>query len=860
MRLLELWERLEAGERSIEMLPPLRRLATLSMAERGPWLSAAIALAKAEAPELRAAAIALFDGTTAVPGLRHVVDALDDDDEMVRAAAIAALASACVAAPARWAHAIFHARVEVRRAAVPLTPEPARWMLAWARADPQLAELVQGAPWPADALPLLCDLWRLRAVAANDAAAALTAVTVEQLRAHLTLANRRDVGEVARFLVAAEKSATPPKIVSDDALDPLLEILVAAGDAGRAAWGGLRDAIVDPATPELRPRATLSACAVAGRMGWCEPLAQLALIGHAQFLAFPFVPAAMRRAATQVIWARRDALASLPRALVTALLASELVRDEAGAIDLVAAAPVVALLESQRLELLVEAFGEAALHERVHTQPGAWDAVCRLPLEPDHLLWLEQLAHADAELHARASAIAVKRWIGGDPEHVAAATIALEAAPIATSVVLLRDDGEELSSHETTAALVRVMLAAVAVADLPLVLAAAAAGPHDRALPRAVLASLLANNSADVVDHLVSNASAETRTQTLAWIRDVLVPDPALLEALAQRWHTRDDAELRAFAARILRPSAPAPAPRSVVSAIQRLPSAVAERIASCDEAELADAVAPAMSAPCFGLTDALARRARPPAPNLAVCAALLACVDGLAPVARELARFGADDAAFDEAMLHAALALWKNAEAVPPLVDATLIAFDRSALGFAVWLDAEEGGHFGALRFLLGLPSGWTRRITWHAVSQVLSGWTWCGEHRRVARGLTEETLPMLIGMLDTELGESAARIIVALFRGHLVDSELARMRPRVLALAPACTRETLHVLSGWLPLAGITPRGAPSRRVRAALPADERSETRASRDIGHLAQLCRIAGEATVREAVARLIELGV
>lgn len=858
MRLLELWQRLQANEHGADMLPALRELAALDLKQRGPWLPALVSLLGAADAELRAAAIAAFAGTNGVPGLRRIVAALDDDDERVRRAAIAALVVSTTTTPARWAHALFHRRPEVRRAAVIAAPEPARWMLAWARADPSLAALVRDAPWPTDPLPLVADLWRRGALAPEEAATALCIVNVEQLRLYLSLGDRRAPTTVRGFGEAALASSTLPGAVGLDALDPLLEILARAGEAGRAAWGTLLDALLDPAAPDLRLRGAVSACVVAERVGWTESLARLALVADARWLAFGFVPADVRRAAASTVWSHRPAIVAPQDELLRSLLGSALVRDDADRPELRTAAAIASLLGARRLEALLDAFGEEALLERMGADPEAWDAVCRLPLEPDHLVWLARLAELDVEQHARACALAITRWLVGEAEADAAIELALQSGGVATTVALL--DRLEQPGHtlarEHCMRLARTVRG-VAGDELPRVLDVAAARSHEHELARALLAVAIEHDDAGMLDGWVAGTDPATRRAAIVWLRDVLAPSPMLLESLAQRWREHEDAELRAFSARTLRPQAPPPAPRADVVTIGRLADAVADRIATCELAELEQALGPALALPSFGLAAALARRPSPPAPQLSACAALLACVDGLEPVARELGRFGRDDEGFDEALLHAALALWRGSDTVPPLVDAVLVAFERNAVGFATWLEAEEGGVFGALRSLLELPSSWVRRTCWHAAAQVITGWSWRKAHKRVAAGADDAAIDMLASVLDTEVGTAAARILVALQRTRLVDVE--RVRARVLGLAPACTRETLHALSSWLPTAGIRPRDAAPRRVSPALPADERSEARASNDVDALAQLCRTAASATVQAAVARLVELG-
>jgi hypothetical protein len=71
------------------------------------------------------------------------------------------------------------------------------------------------------------------------------------------------------------------------------------------------------------------------------------------------------------------------------------------------------------------------------------------------------------------------------------------------------------------------------------------------------------------------------------------------------------------------------------------------EAIASCDEANLAQAMAPCLDRPVRGLTRALAKRPDPDKESLPVACALMLSLDPLENVDRELARFGSDAEVF---------------------------------------------------------------------------------------------------------------------------------------------------------------------------------------------------------------------
>src|SRR5690349_4546355 len=115
MRDLDLWRRL----RDRVVTPDeLRTLASWTLARRGPYLGGIAALVEHDDPAMRAGAVLALSGARGYPGVVAIVRRLDDADEGVRAAAVAALAATARDAPARYAHAVFHPRAEVRLAAL----------------------------------------------------------------------------------------------------------------------------------------------------------------------------------------------------------------------------------------------------------------------------------------------------------------------------------------------------------------------------------------------------------------------------------------------------------------------------------------------------------------------------------------------------------------------------------------------------------------------------------------------------------------------------------------------------------------------------------------------------------------------
>jgi hypothetical protein len=848
VRELVLWRHLEAGQYTPDVLA-----ATVAAAKdeqvRATLVGHADALCEHTEPAARRAGLALLGGTTGIAGLRRIVAALADADADVRATAVEALARSAVTAPMRFAHALFHARADVRMLAVAAVPERARTLLAWARADPLRRDACAEAPWPEQPLPLMLDLWRRGAVGPAAAAAALTQCTVAAIRAYLALAEQRAPAQCEAFIAASIAGATVEVPAGEDCLDTLFEIIAAIGEA--ASVGPLADAIGDADETALRVRGLVATVAVGRRHGWNESLLRLALRCDARAVALPSIPLAARRTMLPWLWSRSGA--PLPTPVVMRLLEGELVRDDAGVPSLAAAAAVATLLPERRVRALVDAFGEPAVHELATATPTAWDAVCRLPFETAHLWWLDQLEHAVPTAAGLARAVACVRWAAAEREELGRADGPLHRDPVGVALGLLElAVTPPWSESPTSFGLVAQQLAELHRAPLAIrVLPALVACPHDNAFARALLEAIVrAGEGASLLQLPTAGA-----VELVRWLEQVLAPADALVAALARGWRDTADPTLARWVARVSPRDEP-PSRRRAWS-IRRLGTAEQDAIARCDAAALEAALAPALAAPAFGLTDALARRE--PAPSLAACVALVACADGLTPVARELERFGEATAEFADRLRLGVLTMWRDCDAVPPLVDAIAIGFERHAQGFATWLIAEEDGWSGVLLASNALSGRLARRWLWDACASVLLGWMWRGMLAPLRAGFVPAIVPQLIAQLDTELGPSAARILSVLVRSGVARGAVEAATPHVLAAASACTRETLAVLRQWLPLTGVPARSSPARSSPRMLAADARVEAAHGSDLDALARACLRGSEAVVHAAVIRLLELG-
>ncbi len=806
----------------------------------GPWFDHALA-------ERRRAAVALLAGCTGMLALRRLIAALDDHDDTVRAGAVAALASSCAAEPMRWAHALFHPRADVRRLAAAATPDAARVLLPWCWADPELAPWCVDAPWPVEPIALIHDLWRRGGLSPDAAARGLAQCSAEAIREFVTRADARGPAVCAAFLRDAVGATTCPTILGEDCLDALLEMIDGATASG--ALGVLVDAMHGEGRDGLRRRVLTSVCGAAARRGWSPALARLAFDASPVWLAFEFVALEVRVAMLERAWSPGGELDAPPVELVHALMQGPIVRTADGAPVLGRLAALAALLPARRVRPIVDALTEPVAIGLSADDPRGWSAVARLAPETAHLWWLERVADLRPDASLRCRALLWLRWLAHADARALDPNGPFASDPCALAEGLLELDA--IDGLDAAIVALRPALAPMPARWLPRALACSPAPGLAEALLRATI-----EHDAAAFARIARAAGTLAMEQAIDWFDRVLAPGEAQLARIIAEWRAVAHPRVAAFVARSAPP--PTPAPRAPVVGPRRLGGAEADRIASCEPGELDDAVACALETPSFGLSDALARRVHVGA-SLSVAVALVGCADGLVPVARELARFGSDDPEFVEGLRHATATLWRESDAVPPLVDAVLVAFERNAEGLATWFESEDGGYARVLEDALDLPSSLATALLWSGIAEVLSVWSWRDRGRRIEEGFSGALVSRCVGLLDTQLGPAAARILVALWRAKVGPAALDRMRPRVVGIAPGCTQRTHDALAPWISLRGIAARDRPARILVRALPADERLELGASTDVARLIQACGLGGDASARAAVLRLVELG-
>ncbi|HKE15969.1 MAG TPA: vWA domain-containing protein [Kofleriaceae bacterium] len=840
---LQIWHRLKSATAGPA---DLLALAAWPLSRRAPYLDRIAALAGAADPAMVAAALRALAGARGAVGVRAIVEALGHGDDGVRAAALDALRATAREAPCRFAHALFHERADVRRAALDGDlPRPIAEIAAHLCADPDPA-IAARAPLAAAPLALAFDLHAAGHLADAGLVERMLATPSARLREFLEGERGREPDAVDAYLDEATREARPPAAPGRDVLDQVVAALDASGGA-RAL-----DHFVETVTSRRRRLARRAAAALLSRLvarGLSPGMVGVAAAFEPRVIRSAMFDRALAGAAAAGMVRFRWPVRPTP-AQVDRLVALPLVRGGDGqGPDLALAAALAGLWPGKRLERLAAAVGEAAITDALAADDRGWDEICRLPPARPAVeqSWLATIERASPRRYVELAARALGLFAGErldtlvdqmPRQHRAAAFLAL-AALVSSGAV---DAGDAQLAAVCRAMGARLDRAGVSTILLRLLDDGAAAPTRlvldlSRSVSGKLLAAAARQLDDDTAVRLIAAIDAH---EGLPWDREL-----ALAAALADRAEPR----AREWAARVVRASEARPAAAlPLVRARRALNQAERDLIASCPEAALERALEPAMAAPVTGL--ALALEARAAAPSVAACAALIGCVDPLEDVARQLDRFAAAAPRFDAALDDAAIS-WQSTEELPILAHARLYRWEAHRQAVARWIDAC-GGAGAALALADSLPGRAAARSLWRAVSAALVTFRY-RDRPRFARDATAELAELAAGRIDSDVGPHAAAVLVALVEGRALPA--AAVRDRVLDRAADADAETRALLSRLVRLDGM-PEPPP---LLIAPAADLLAAVRASDDIDELAAWCADTRWRVVEEAVLRLVLIG-
>lgn len=358
------------GLQTIARLPLHRRVAFVGPATQR-WSGASTTM--------RVAILAVLEGSRAAAALRLAVEALDDEDEHLRAAGMSVLAAAAERDPLRWCHALFHPRVDVRLAAIEGLPSPvAGKMLPWLRLDPVHGDhpivLAERVP-----VGLALALWRQGRFERTALADLMSTAAPDELIAVLRGVPQRSMARVSALLSGPGRDETPED--DADVIDEWVGLWLDFPDLRDA----LEDTLVDclDARRDDRDREALRLRIGAGlvRAIHADPaasaLATLAIACDPTLLSpGRWTLELQRKAARELVRYRALRRATEPKR-ITPLLASDLVRREDGSVDVTVALGLLGWFGARPrvLERLMES---PTLDEVVARTPSCWSVAAGL--------------------------------------------------------------------------------------------------------------------------------------------------------------------------------------------------------------------------------------------------------------------------------------------------------------------------------------------------------------------------------------------------------------------------------------------------------------------------------------------------
>ncbi|MBV8756620.1 MAG: hypothetical protein JO257_05080, partial [Deltaproteobacteria bacterium] len=765
MRDLDLWRRLGSGEVTAAELAVV---ATWPLSRRGAYVGGIVALLGHADAAVRAAAVGVLAGARGVAGLRAIVQALDDADDRVRAAALDALRVTARDAPVRFAHALFHSRVEVRRAALAgELPIAARHIAARLRADPACAELAALVPWPDHPLGFGFDLFAEGHITAGQLCELIVRSPVADLKYLLESEARRPV-EVVDAYLEREPAGPPPGV---DVIDLVVGAIAVANEP-RAA-----EALVSAVLPKKgKLLARRAAASLLGYVITAEAPMPI-LVGACAALEPRVIhrlrardAAAAANGLMRFQWPVKPTVAQIER-----LLDSPIAQR-----DLELAAAVAGLLPAKRLPTLVKRLGLDRTLDMLLASDHGWRAMCTLPREqpPLDLILLQQLEARSPARYVALASIAVGVHTGERLDELIKAIPRKYREEALGNALLVQDETDE----QRLTAVAAVIVARLDRAGLVALLGKAhARAALVRAIVRVTGEKQIAGAIAMLPDATVAKVIEilDSETDPPPREREVAIGHALIAHAVPS---------VRAWALKVTTVNAPsvlvgAPPPR----VRKELDPALRHTIATCSAKDLPTVLAPAFEAPVIGLVAALA--GRPMSPNALACAALLGCADPISDVARELDRFAGTGDKFD-AELDNAACKWLRVGDLPPLANARLYRWEAHTFALTAWI-ASVGGVLTALREIDALPGLLARTTLWKGISECVMFWRY-RDVPRFRREATHDLALYAAERIDKDIGVHAARLTVALVEGGAVVP--AVVRDKVLervADADAPTRE---------------------------------------------------------------------
>jgi hypothetical protein len=831
---LEFWRSLRhRGFEGAELIAGLREVAEWPVQERLPFLGFLPSLCSHPDAGVRSAALGCLGGCFGTTAYEHLVTGLDDPEEEVRQAAVEALRTTLTGADvARWAHALFHPRADVRRAALradrPFPPPD--WWAVYLLADPANADVARArfdniTP-PGDLLPLLLDFARRGTVSRADARRWVSRVPATAALVVIDRWNGRDETR-CQFVTDCLARNDGRERLADAGADPfdgLFELFTDVVETEEAACRWLDELLRDHAAVQdvYRRRVAAALVVASPRFAGVRP-AKLATVLEPRFLTCPWLPRELRRGALQACYDLGESCPNLPDDAVHSLIAADVCRGENGLPELWAVGAVLHFFAANPYQRLLAKVSAAELAAAFNADPEGAAPFFRLadrsPQGRKYLIRELCLQPRPRRARLLGRLCEVLPADGLDFLESVEAAVALDVA------LDLIERGVSLNERKTLRLARQLAEKLVAGQVGPFVAAwLARPAPQDDSLGLALLGALSRWPESRLLDQAVRSLPVPQLRKLLACTAGCagFPYDRELALAAALAGH--GDESIRAWAAARLHP------PRPRVK----------------DEAEKVGLLR-------AGFCHRLRGEPDPAVPGVETCASLLASHDLLAEIDAQFARFASPDPEFLTRLDEEMVRHWRGELRLPLPGHLWLHRWDEHALAFGARIESEWGGLIGALTAADGFRSAVLRRRLWEAVARLIELWRWRDKPRFKALW-TLEFGDVLAHHLTGDVAPEAAQLLTLWHRTNPFDPTMLALKPAVLAALLDATDALRAALSSWIDTRGL-PAGTEATPAATPRPPDFPSGT----DLERLLRELPTASADAAQEIARQLVALG-
>ncbi len=877
---LQLWHLLGNDNLDVEeVVALLEQLKDLPLSQRFPFFGRLDAALMDGDPRLRRAAIGTLAGASGLPAYRWIVRGLSDDDPSVRLAATEALRESATYAPARWAHALFHHKADVRQATFHgEAVTGCEWFNLFLLSDPTCAdtaaESLMPSKIPSLAVSTILELTLEGKLSRPNARRLIAGIGAVDLDDWIGQATNRSEGDVDWILAQAEVGnpifdESEPTNLLDRIFDLFWDEQAEREVSDGTGWsplesffeqlnGGLLEGAVNS------PDEVVASCLVtAARRGrWLSRAAEMCTANMMRFLLFAGVPREVRYKSIHGLYKVRDKLDKFDGSYVEAVLKDALFVRPSGSLDLWAIGGTLHFVRTDPISQLVDWFGINRIISSFLEDPKHSASICSVrDNSPQGQQYLIEQINCQRRTQRFFHMALLVYTVPSDVLDFLDKCSADECVRLFDEMVKLGQRPELSLNNNKTRIVGQVLGNKLDSAIDPFLNCwLQLEEPKTCKLGLEILGNVSrVVDGHSLVDSLsrLSDVPLQKLLRAIAWCQGF--PYGKEIQ-IARSLINHKNELIREWATS--RYAVPVEAPKSdyeliVSEAVAEVSSAAAAEIVACIDADLANAVVECLRHPHRGLCAALQRRTAPVA-DLHVCAALIGCHDSAEDVDKQFSRFSSEEREFLSELDVLVVSKWERQDNLTLLGHAWLHRWEPDAFAFGEELLQEAENVVSILRLAGSLTSHVLARQIWLAVRRIIGLW-----HRRaIAKAqwiMSDGFGRLLVNSLTSRDGDLAAEILIKLFKANIGSDVIDPLRPNVASLLPDLDSETRTILKPWVDsrgLGNVTPKPRP---VKTPLTPQLRAEIADCDSIGRLSAWCCDEDPSVVEEAALKLIELG-